>query len=152
MGNRRGLVGLGIGVALLLATLAGSAPARSQDDGARFTYAAGDAQMWFAGVVGRPHDTPVGPLAVATSIDVVPTRTSFTIHIDDYALPDGKQLWVQVHGDDKWLFEGCVPVRSEQTISGVRPGKQTSISIGKVYGTGCGGQATAGVLTVRGLS
>lgn len=144
------LAGVAAAVAALLALPTGAALAASPDEARQFTYVAGDAQMWAAGVVGQPHDTPAGPVAVATSIDGVPTRASFTIHIDDYALPDGKQLWVQVHSGDKWVFQKCVPVRSETTIP-ASPGKHTSVSIGKVYGTGCGAQATAGVLTVRGL-
>lgn len=153
MKGRTAVAAIAGATAVLLAALAGAVPARSQDEGSQFTYVAGDAQMWAVGVVGQAHDTPAGPLAVATDVDVVPSRSSFTIHLDDYALPDGQQLWVQVRQGERWLFSGCVPVRTETQISGARPGQRTSISFGKFDWTACGlAEATAGVLTVRGLS
>ncbi|HUR49803.1 MAG TPA: hypothetical protein VMY88_09815 [Acidimicrobiales bacterium] len=145
-------VALAITVACLLAMPAGASSGSPQD--VRYTYVLGDAGgPYVAGVQNQSQDTPAGSVAAGAPIWVVPSGTSFAIHIDDHVVPDGEEILVLVYSDGRWLFEGCVPIGAEQEITVLRPGAPAQISLGAVYGQGlCGPPVTAGVLTVRGLS
>lgn len=137
--------------ALLFAVSASGAPALSQQGDAQFTYAAGDAQG--PGIFDRkypaPLQTPAGTVAAASWVEVVPSGSTFTIYIDDYALPDGQEIYVHVVERDGWA--GCVPVRSEETIPGLKPGETAELSVGMPDGqVSCGMPVTAGVVTIRG--
>jgi hypothetical protein len=96
--------------------------------------------------------TPVGRVALA-HIRVKPSGRSFTLNIDDFVTPDGRDVAVYVLGDGR-IFEGCVPVGKTTTITGTTPGKEILISIGEraiPHVTGCSGVATAGVATLGGV-
>lgn len=138
------------------APAASSAPATTQNGAASFMYATGDVQgpgIYDPQSGGMrkypgPNHTPAGTVAAGSWVAVVPSGSRFTIHVDDYALPDGQVVYLMVGR----AFVGCVPVRSEQTITGLQPGERAEVSVGMPDGqVFCGGlPVTAGVVTLRG--
>ena len=147
------LVGL-VGLAAALAPPASAAPER------RFLYLATADSYTYTNVF-RLAPTPAGEPAPFGSMHVTATGSSVTVHIDDFATPDGFTIPVDVWSAKRVLFEGCVPVRSTLTVKGATPTGRLGVLVGPTVLDGlisqarvdakCSATGTGGVATITGV-
>jgi hypothetical protein len=102
-------------------------------------------------------ETPAGRAAPLGYFIVRPVGTSFTLNVDDQGTLDGLEVAVSAHKarSGRFLFKGCLPVRSTRTITGATPGAEVVIWIENLgprsFPGACSGMATAGIATVTGI-
>ncbi|HVE75131.1 MAG TPA: hypothetical protein VNA30_08635 [Mycobacteriales bacterium] len=112
--------------------LAGAAAApHAQAETLRFTYA--PSLGVGSGLVGPVMniDTPVGRLAPLANFSFVPTRSSFTLRLEDLgsALGGGIYVWIGQY-QTRTTQAACVPLNGETTFYEIRPGAQVSVWLG----------------------
>jgi hypothetical protein len=151
-------------IATVVATAALAWPGVSQAATREYVYVHELEPLGYSGPnnpLDREVSTPLGRVqAKWWEVVVTPSGSELRVTIDDFGAADGQTVpvWVRQPGFE---FKGCVPVRTVQTFTGLTP-DALSISIGAYdqgsavlnleVATRCSAPATAGTLTVDGVS
>lgn len=139
-------------VGALVAALA--APA--QADTLRFAYVGTSGGYSFVERDVQANDTPVGRPAVMGNFEFIPTKSSFTLTIDDAIVADGRSIPVGIYqpGRKPYAVSTCAKAGSPLRFTDLVPGRRVTVFVisaaddGPLHRRGCDDFATAGTAYV----